>query len=99
MPNSGIQGGKFLERMRILNSSPTPVDGSIYLEEGDFFVGAHLHVFSKIFHLLESDEFTLKYMEDNCKRFPVANCDSVLGKVRVASCERCLCALILLNIH
>lgn len=85
VPNSGIQEGRFLERMRVPYSSPTPAEGPKYINERDLYIGAHVRIFGRVFHLLTADAFTLQYMEQNKQRFPVADPDVVLHKV---CCER-----------
>jgi len=56
--NSGIIGGKFLERCQILN----PETGQNY-SPFDFTVGAVVELNRYKFRLLDSDEFTRKYLE------------------------------------
>ena len=57
-PNSGIQGGKFLERRIIRN----PTTGK-YFEENDFIIGQTVTIASTTFDLLGSDSFTTKYLK------------------------------------
>lgn len=82
VPNSGILEGRFLERMKVPYSSPTPAEGPKYINEQDLYIGAHLRIFGRVFHLLTADAFTMQYMEENKCRFPVADPDMVLQKVR-----------------
>lgn len=62
--NSGFIGGKFMERARLKN----PSTGDYY-EPTDFFVGAQLTVNQFPFEILEADQFTLKFMENNPEVF------------------------------
>jgi hypothetical protein len=62
--NSGFIGGKFLERARLKN----PHTGEYYAPT-DFFVGQDIVVNQFAFHIIDSDEFTLKFMENNPEVF------------------------------
>lgn len=54
--NSGIVGGKFLQRQRVKNA-----DGQYYTAD-DFYVGVRVCIHSFPFILLSSDEHSLNYM-------------------------------------
>eukprot|EP00887_Chlorella_sp_A99_P006482 scaffold3.g6482.t1 len=54
--NSGIVGGKFLERARVQKPGP----GMRWYEEGDFFVGAVIALHGRRFLLESADDFTLE---------------------------------------
>jgi len=58
--NSGFIGGKFLERTRIKNE----VTGE-YFKPTDFYVGAVLRINKFEFELIDADESTQKWMEQN----------------------------------
>lgn len=58
--NSGIIGGKFLERQKVYQPGSRVAYG-----EADLYVGNTLDVFNRGFELLDADEFTLQYMENN----------------------------------
>jgi len=75
--NSGIVGGKFLERTRI--HKPNTTDP---YPQTELFVGARLVVAKRCFDLVEADEYTLSYMEKNEDQFPMSNRDSVLEKAK-----------------
>lgn len=70
--NSGFVGGKFLERSRMRDAAGD------FIKPQDFFVGARLTVNRYNFRLLEADEYTLKYMEENDAQFPQASAGRVL---------------------
>jgi len=70
--NSGIIGGKFLERARV--NKPDSNDRYI---ESDFFSGADVMVHKRCFRLLEADEYSLQYMEDNKEIFSNSNFDLI----------------------
>ncbi|XP_041856758.1 EF-hand domain-containing family member C2 [Melanotaenia boesemani] len=85
--NSGILGGKFLERCRVkkpgqelFKSKP-----SEYFTAQDLHVGVILSINGHNFHLLDADEYTLKYMEQHADEFPKANTGSILSKLRSIS--------------
>ena len=55
VPNSGIMGGKYLERSKA--PKPQTVAGTYYREQ-DLFAGARITLAGKVFELLEADKFT-----------------------------------------
>jgi len=65
--NSGFMEGSFAER-----SKKKGATGEHYTP-ADFFVGAEVTINSMKFHLLKPDEFTLKFMEEQCQWFPHAD--------------------------
>lgn len=76
--NSGIVGGKFLERTRI--HKPNTTDP---YPETELFVGARLVVAKRCFDLVEADEYTLAYMErKENEGFPMSNRQTVLAKAQ-----------------
>lgn len=58
--NSGIIGGKFLERQKVYQPGSRVAYG-----EADLYVGNSLDIFNRNFELLDADEFTFQYMENN----------------------------------
>lgn len=72
--NTGIIGGKFLERQRVLR--PGTLEG---YKEGDFYVGTIVDVFGRKFEVVEADEFTLRYMESNPGAFPYSDGSKVVS--------------------
>jgi len=68
MRNSGIIGGKFLERGRAID----PATGAYYLPP-DFFVGAVVTIYSQPFKIHKCDQYTLNFMEENCGFFQLAD--------------------------
>eukprot|EP00879_Flechtneria_rotunda_P003529 GHRR01003761.1.p1 GENE.GHRR01003761.1~~GHRR01003761.1.p1 ORF type:complete len:637 (+),score=222.63 GHRR01003761.1:163-2073(+) len=76
--NSGIVGGKFLERQRVYK----PQSEEIYTYQ-DLYVGAQLNVFNRSFELLDADEYTYTYMENNKHIFIMADADAILSSLRV----------------
>mmetsp|Transcript_29457 Transcript_29457/g.83083 ORF Transcript_29457/g.83083 Transcript_29457/m.83083 type:complete len:623 (+) Transcript_29457:94-1962(+) len=58
--NSGIIGGKFLERQKVYQPNSRVAYG-----ESDLYVGAQLEIFNRLFELMDADEYTFQYMENN----------------------------------
>lgn len=74
--NSGIVGGKFLQRQQCKRPS-----GEFYTAD-DFFVGARLIINGFPFLLLGSNEHSLNYMETNCKEFCRSDLNRIVRKLR-----------------
>lgn len=72
--NSGFVGGVFLSRR------PIKMEGGGHLTEHALYVGAPVTVFKHVFRLLETNDGTLKWMEE--KGLPWANPTLVFFKVR-----------------
>ncbi|KAF6256559.1 hypothetical protein COO60DRAFT_1627135 [Scenedesmus sp. NREL 46B-D3] len=81
--NSGIIGGKFLERQRVYK----PQSEEIYTYK-DLYVGGQLEVFTRSFELLDADEYTYTYMENNKHIFIMADADAILSSLRVQAASR-----------
>merc|ERR1711977_143409 len=74
--NSGFAEGKFAERGRKRN----PYTGEWY-RPTDLFVGAAVSVSCMPMIVTRADEYTLKYMEENCQMFPMSNPHYILSKI------------------
>jgi len=74
--NSGIIGGKFLERTRIAKPGSNPENPDFY-GIGDFAIGATIVVLKHRFVITNADEYVLKYLEANSGRFPSATIESL----------------------
>lgn len=81
--NSGIIGGKFLERGKVTSSNSTQA-----YPENALFVGARLKVHHRCFDMVEADEYTLTYMEQNSDKFPMSDSSKVMAKAREAMAGR-----------
>uniref|UniRef100_A0A7S3G5F9 DM10 domain-containing protein n=1 Tax=Palpitomonas bilix TaxID=652834 RepID=A0A7S3G5F9_9EUKA len=55
--NSGVLGGKFLERMRVKKP-----DSKVYYDLNDLYMGSTLQFFSHSFEVIDADEYTKKYL-------------------------------------
>ncbi|PAA83009.1 hypothetical protein BOX15_Mlig019168g1 [Macrostomum lignano] len=89
--NSGFQGGKFLERIKL----PKPgherfsTKAPEYYQAYDFYVGAVLEINKFKMEILDADEYAYKYMESNPDYFLVANVNRVMEKLRRAAQGHC----------
>lgn len=75
--NSGRLGGKFLEKKKHKN----PVTNDYYIEK-DFLIGKTIFLGGYKFQLLKADEYTEKYMEDNCDVFKESDIVAILQKIK-----------------
>lgn len=78
--NSGRFPSKFMERKKHKN----PITKNYYKEK-DFAVGNKIYLNSFIFKLLESDEYTKKYMHDNPEVFSDSNMQIIINRIRTTS--------------
>ena len=67
--NSGIIGGKFLERTRVCKPGITPEQPQYYGPQ-DFYIGSVIEVFKHRFVITDADEYVLKYMKEHSNQFP-----------------------------
>ncbi|XP_061215265.1 EF-hand domain-containing family member C2 isoform X2 [Neopsephotus bourkii] len=83
--NSGILGGKFLERGRIKKPGQElfKSEPSEYFKAQDLFVGARVCFHGHNFLLVDADEYTLNYMEKHANEFFVADVGVILKKLKV----------------
>ncbi|RHY33036.1 hypothetical protein DYB32_001925 [Aphanomyces invadans] len=80
VPNSGLPGGKFLDRQAYKLHHPL----NRFARASDFVVGGTVQLQltpSQPFELLEADDQTLTYCEDHPDEFPRSNIDLVLRHV------------------
>lgn len=75
--NSGILGGKFLERGRVKKP-----DGSSYYNAQDLYIGGSVQFCRHPFILIDADEYAINYMESHAEEFPHANPQCVANKLR-----------------
>jgi len=66
--NSGVVGGKFLEKTRVAKPGSTPEKPQFYGPQ-DFSVGSVVHVFRHRFLITNADAFVLSYMEQHPQQF------------------------------
>ncbi|XP_028809413.1 EF-hand domain-containing protein 1-like [Denticeps clupeoides] len=80
--NSGIIGGKFLEKTRV----PKPdsnTDNPQFYSPSDFAIGATVEVFRHRFVLTDADHYVLKYLETEGDKVPQATLNSIRQKLKV----------------
>ncbi|KAM7367805.1 hypothetical protein PAMP_014080 [Pampus punctatissimus] len=80
--NSGIIGGKFLEKTCIHKPGST-VEHPEFYSPADFAIGATLEVFGHRFVLTDADHYVLTYLESNSSQIPSQTLDSVRQRLRV----------------
>ncbi|XP_035535187.1 EF-hand domain-containing protein 1 [Morone saxatilis] len=80
--NSGIIGGKFLEKTRIPKPGST-VENPVFYSPADFAIGATVEVFGHRFVLTDADHYVLTYMESNTSQIPSQTLDSLHQKLGV----------------
>lgn len=78
--NSGIIGGKFLERTRVAKPGSS-LEKPLYYGPQDFYIGAVIEIFKHRFVITNADAFVLKYMEEHRGQFPEQTVSSVREKV------------------
>ena len=74
--NSGIVGGKFLERRKFKNPYTQK-----YYAHTEFVIGSTIVLQNHRFLLTNCDEYTFKYMEDRPQEFPQATYEAILRKI------------------
>ncbi|KAK2856154.1 hypothetical protein Q5P01_004889 [Channa striata] len=67
--NSGIIGGKFLEKTRISKPNST-VEHPEFYSPADLYIGATVEVFSHRFVLTNADQYVLSYLESISSQIP-----------------------------
>nr|KAG5693045.1 hypothetical protein BaRGS_028805 [Batillaria attramentaria] len=82
--NSGVIGGKFLERGRIKKPDQMRYCPQLseYYMAPDLYVGAHLNVNKHKFIVIDADEYAFHYMEQHPEEFPKSNPKLIMEKIR-----------------
>jgi hypothetical protein len=80
MRNNGRITGKFIEKQRIKNPYTNQ-----YYQEKDFVMGNNIYINKYIFRLLESDEYTRKYMRDNSEVFKDSDIDLIYNRIHAVA--------------
>ncbi|XP_064615278.1 EF-hand domain-containing family member C2-like [Liolophura sinensis] len=82
--NSGIIGGKFMERGRVKkpNQPMYSTELSEYYKANDLYVGAHVQFNSFKFVLTDADEYAFHYMEQHCDEFPRSDINAIVNRIR-----------------
>lgn len=77
VPNSGIVGGKFLQRCKAY----TTMEKICAIDEKDLYIGAVIEIFGRAIMLIDADDFTWRIMEEDAHTFPKADGHSVLKRI------------------
>ncbi|XP_040441200.1 EF-hand domain-containing family member C2 [Falco naumanni] len=82
--NTGIRGGKFLERGRIKKPGQElfKSEPSEYFKAQNLFVGARVCFHGHNFLLVDADEYTFNYMEKHANEFCMADIGVILKKLK-----------------
>ncbi|OXB79748.1 UNVERIFIED_CONTAM: hypothetical protein H355_010216, partial [Colinus virginianus] len=82
--NTGIPGGKFLEKRRIKKPGQElfKSEPSEYFNAQDLFIGARVCFHGHNFLLVDADEYTINYMEKHANEFAVADIDFIFKKLK-----------------
>jgi Ca2+-binding EF-hand superfamily protein len=75
--NSGILGGKFLQRQKVVN----PETGKAFTAP-EFYVGQSIVINKFTFEVLGTDERSLAFMEENSSVFPKSSINAVVEKIQ-----------------
>lgn len=89
--NSGIIGGKFLERGRVKKPDQPLFSTRLseYYQACDMFVGNRVEINKFQFVLIDADEYAYNYMERHSDEFPSANIRQILSKLAaVGACRQ-----------
>ncbi|XP_037015466.2 EF-hand domain-containing protein 1 [Artibeus jamaicensis] len=79
--NSGIIGGKYLGRTKVVKPQSS-AENPIYYGPGDFYIGAVIEVFSHRFIIHDIDDYALKYMESNAAQYSPEALASIQNHIR-----------------
>ncbi|XP_054244088.1 EF-hand domain-containing family member C2 [Indicator indicator] len=82
--NTGILGGKFLERGRIKKPGQElfKSEPSEYFKAQNLFIGARVCFHGHNFLLVDADEYTINYMEKHANEFSVADIGAIFKKLK-----------------
>ena len=87
VPNSGLQGGTYLERCKVWKPVAGGAGGLAASGRRDAYsvadvrVGEILNVFARGFEILSPDEKTIRYMEQDPQKFPYASYPLIMNKI------------------
>lgn len=83
--NTGIIGGKFLERGRIKKPGQELYKSELseYYGAKDLYVGAKVCFHGHVLLLVDADEYAFNYMEKHANEFPMANINIILNKLKL----------------
>uniref|UniRef100_A0A674MMR3 EF-hand domain (C-terminal) containing 1 n=1 Tax=Takifugu rubripes TaxID=31033 RepID=A0A674MMR3_TAKRU len=82
--NSGVIGGRFLEKIRIPKPGST-ADNPKYYSPADLAIGAKVDVFGHRFLLTDADQYVLSYLEANPNDIPEETLESLRQKLSLGT--------------
>lgn len=77
--NSGIIGGKFLERTRVTKKGCS-IDNPEFYTPSDFSIGAKIEIYKHRFVITDADAYVLTYLESFPDKFPLDTINSIREK-------------------
>ncbi|XP_028731729.1 EF-hand domain-containing family member C2 [Peromyscus leucopus] len=82
--NSGNTGGMFLKRSRVKKPGQEVFKSefSEYIKAEELYIGTTVNINGYLFILLNADEYTLRYMENNTDKFPYSSLDFAVQKLK-----------------
>ena len=78
--NSGILGGKFLERTK-MRKPGSSIDKPNFYTPADFKIGAQVEVFKHKFIITNADRYVLEYLESFPAIYPLETINSIREKL------------------
>lgn len=84
--NTGFQQCYFQKRMKVMlpEQEIYSSDKPRFYDPCSFYVGARLNLGKFIFEITSADDYAIRYMENNCEKFPKANTILIIDKIRDA---------------
>jgi len=80
--NSGIIGGKFLQRSRVKKVAQDGTPTGEYTGPSDLYVGARVSMNTHQFLVYSTDERSLQFMQEHPEMFPKCNMATIITKLR-----------------
>ena len=77
--NSGILGGKFLERTKVRKPG-TSIDKPEFYTPADFKIGATIEIYKHKFVIYDADRYVLEYLESFPEIYPMDTINSIREK-------------------
>ncbi len=74
--NSGILGGKFLERTKVRKPGSS-IDNPEFYTPADFKIGAKVQIFKHKFVITNADRYVLEYLESFPEIYPLETINSI----------------------
>lgn len=85
--NSGILGGKFLERTKVRKPGSS-IDNPEFYSPADFKIGATVEIYKHKFIITDADRYVLAYLESFPDIYPLDTINSIREKHGLEKIER-----------